>query len=511
MLVVYWNVVWLLSPHVRSASSALGRYGGENIKYPTTTTGTVTSPTTSCRHAIGSLLRAGAAAHLPSSLTSTIPIEYKGNDDHPQKVLIVMDGFCSYHTGYMIRRAHEIQGVAIIHVLSDYLKGYMELTVPEDSEQIRMMQTPTTPQVAIKWKELLGTTRLVAVYCESDSGLADAEVLRELLQVDCRDDPDVLESRRNKYTMHQAVEKAGLIVARQQLCYHKNEATSFAQDLLKTDGRVVCKPFRGVASECVCLCTSLQEVEAAWDKITESSVFGSAAKHDTVLVQEFLNGVEYAVDVVSRKGEHKVAAVWRYDKRKANGAAFCYFQTELVDMKTDPNVEAVCKYIKRTLDALGVKFGIAHCETIVVQDRGPILIEVNCRQHNMDFGPLVMACLGYNIFDMVLTAFFGEDTDWMRYDDMPDLRAYGSMVHLVCYAEGRLKQCHHLEDIVKLPSVFDCEVYNQFQTAGEVIEPTVDIRTDAGWVQLINQDRDEIQRDFQKIVEYMPTMFETYH
>ena len=43
--------------------------------------------------------------------------------------------------------------------------------------------------------------------------------------------------------------------------------------------------------------------QEAWDAITDTTVFGvmSDSKHDCVLVQEFLEGPEYALDVVSSK------------------------------------------------------------------------------------------------------------------------------------------------------------------------------------------------------------------
>ena len=430
-----------------------------------------------------------------------------------------MDGFCPYHSGYLESCAREIPGCAIIHVLSDYMRGYAKSIAAsrEDWERCEARRIPQTQAEAEQWRARLGeTTKIVAVYCESDSGLADAEKLRELLQVECRDDPDVLEARRNKYLMLQKVaaeSSNGLKVAKQKLCNSKAEARAFAQELLldSSTDRVVCKPFRGVASESVHLCQSLDEVEDAWDKITATSIFGAVGTHKDILVQEFLSGVEYAVDLVSRDGEHKVAAIWRYDKRPANGAAFCYFKTELVDSEMDENVAAVCDYIKGSLDALGVKFGLSHCEAIVVDDeRGPMLIEVNCRQHNMDFCPLAMACIGYNALDMVLAALLGDVDEWTKYPDMPILRAYGAMVHLVNFGKGRLKQYHHLQDMADLPSVFDCEVYNCFLTPGEVIFPTVDIRSDAGWAQLINPDPKALQKDYEQIVEWMPTMFETF-
>jgi hypothetical protein len=82
------------------------------------------------------------------------------------------------------------------------------------------------------------------------------------------------------------------------------------------------------------------------------------------LVQEFASGTEYAIDIVSKNGQHKVAALWRYDKRQVNGAPFVYFATELVDSQT-PEGELVCDYATKALDALGVKHGMTHSEFIL--------------------------------------------------------------------------------------------------------------------------------------------------
>jgi hypothetical protein len=50
-------------------------------------------------------------------------------------------------------------------------------------------------------------------------------------------------------------------------------------------------------------------------------------------------------------------------------------------------------------------------------------------------------------------------------------------------------------------------VYDDFQS-GESVRPTTDIRTDAGWVQLVNADAQQQEEDYQKIVKWMPSMFD---
>jgi biotin carboxylase len=461
----------------------------------------------------GSLIRGGSTAAItPYFVTPNDDddMEQEAPSQPPTRAFILMDAFCPYHGQYLATSAHNhYPGTVIVHILSPYLQAYLEKTHPDTVWANQRMPDARTVD---EWKQGLRGLPVVGVYCESDSGLEDAEQLRALLQVTCPDDPIYLSARRNKYEMIDTIGKAGFRVPCQKLCDSMSSTTAFASELFHqsgsgSGGRVVVKPFRGVASESVHLCDSLEAVEQAWQQITSTVVFGSQQRHTNVLVQEFLQGTEYCVDVVSRNGDHKVAAVWRYDKRPANGAPFCYFKTELVDQETDPEVERICEYMRSILTTLGIRFGLSHSEVIVTKD-GPVLVEVNHRQHNMDFCPLTMACIGYNALDMTLDAYLGTDEDWDMYPHEPSLRAFGCMAHLVNYEKGILKVLHFMDDIQQLPSVFDCAVYEHFHTPGLSISPTVDIRSDAGWIQMIHHDKETLDEDFEQIVQWMPYIFE---
>jgi len=261
-------------------------------------------------------------------------------------------------------------------------------------------------------------------------------------------------------------------------------------------------------------------VRNAFNKIHNSPVFGSTKtgeKNDAVLVQEFAAGTEYALDIISKAGEHKCAALWRYDKRFVNGSPFVYFATEIIDADT-PIGQAIYEYAKKSLNALGVRWGISHNEFIVDED-GPRLVEVNCRQHNTDFVPLTTACLGYNALDMLLSAYLGDEPDLpletadMRliWNDLPNLpvnRAFGAVVHLVCHVEGVITDVHEgvIDQIRSLQSVVAMEVYPDF-SVGNHVEKTTDIKSDSGWVHLISYDKEQFEQDYNQIVELMPLMF----
>lgn len=281
------------------------------------------------------------------------------------------------------------------------------------------------------------------------------------------------------------------------------------------NNKVIVKPIRGVASESVYLCDSITSVENAWINITNTTIFGTVNKqnhhHTCVLVQEYLQGSEYALDVVSKNGHHKIAAIWKYDKRAVNDASFCYYQTKLIDKNMEPIIVPMIQdYVRNVLTALGIQNGLSHNEVIVTKDKGPVLVEVNCRQHNMDFVKITSACIGYNALSMTIDALLGNDEDWDIYPNEPpnELLSFGCMVHLVNYESGILKQIHHLNEIQNLSSFYQGQIYDKYQTVGEMIQPTINIRTDAGYIQLINKNHDQLQKDYEHIVRLMPTMFE---
>jgi hypothetical protein len=502
------------------------------------------------------------------------------------KVLILMDSFCEVHGQFLAERARDAYGAATLPVYSDYMRGYfLHLRPddgPEDIGESLSMCMPSSEEEAGEWRSRLDDAfasmgvpgyELVALVCDSDSGLAHAEQLADWLNVTTRNPGGVRDERRDKYLMGETIRSAGIPSLRQRLCGSREEAVEFATTLLlaatsptasssydgddSDDGedrssvppsclgggggggrnRVVVKPVRGVGSHDVYLCDDPDSVAVAFDRIHGSGVFGSPGRrHGAVLVQEFARGQEYAIDTVSRDGELKIVAVWKYDKRPANGAPFVYYATRLFDDSDDSGEEPICPalyaYLESCLQALDVRWGITHSEVIVTPD-GPRLVEVNCRQHNMNFLLLTMGGIGYNSYDVLLAAFFGRDgggdvaaasenitpidggdeedrLEWDLIPHIPTTRMNAAMVHLVNSEDGTLKRANDeaLHEIEAMASVVDMEVYGEFLEVGRRIRLTVDIKSDAGWIQLVHPDAEVFETDFRRIVELMPKLFE---
>jgi biotin carboxylase len=94
-------------------------------------------------------------------------------------------------------------------------------------------------------------------------------------------------------------------------------------------------------------------------------------------VQEYLEGTEYIVDIVSRDGEHKVVAIWEYDRRLANGAPTVCFGYRLMSAD-EPRCRELMDYQRRVVTALGIRHGPTHGEVKWFKDE-PVLVEVGAR------------------------------------------------------------------------------------------------------------------------------------
>lgn len=68
-----------------------------------------------------------------------------------------------------------------------------------------------------------------------------------------------------------------------------------------------------------------------------------------------------------------------------------------------------------------------------------------------------------------------------------------------------MKRIRHVGEIEKLASFHKIELS---YVEGSAIELTTDIRTDSGYVVLLSESNDQLQRDFKVITDLQDTMFD---
>jgi len=216
-----------------------------------------------------------------------------------------------------------------------------------------------------------------------------------------------------------------------------------------------------------------------------------------VLVQEYLSGVEYVVDSVSRDGNHKIVAVWEYDKRAVNGAPFVYFGMRLMDPQ-ESTAQQLMNYMAGkggVLDALGFQNGPGHAEVKMEAD-GPCLVEVGARCHGWSgtWLSLVEECVGpYNQVQVTMDAYLSAEA----FDNVPvapsGLMKHGTCTMLVSREEGILASVA-TDLLEKLPSFHKANLGHCH--IGEHFPKTVDLFTSPGQVLLASSCADELEADY---------------
>lgn len=416
-----------------------------------------------------------------------------GDDDDPNPnptptpgVLVLIDGFSAYLSGLAKDYCND-HNIHIIEAVSPYVASIFELQGKPLPDKF---QAPK-PGEEVAWGEgndlflFLEQGIPLAAIAESDSGVSTAErIIHAFPGVKGN---GISPQLRNKHTMNALAAGQGLKVVRQELVSEWDVAEKFIIKLLSSSQKVILKPVRGVASDGVHLCRTLQEAQRSFRTLLNSSQFEGGI-NTAVLIQEFAEGQEYAVDTVTRDGDIKVVALWKYHKFQApNGAPFVYQATELISSRGDVE-EAVCDYACRALGACGMKWGPAHTEVKHAQTSGCQLIEINARWHAMNFAQITRPCLGHDAVVSALDVFF-RPRAFLQLPDRPtELQKAGCMVHLVSYVEGRVSAIRHVEEMRELASVLILEVGVE---VGDRVAQTKDIRTDIGYLVLVHEDREQ--------------------
>ena len=368
---------------------------------------------------------------------------------------------------------------------------------------------------------------VTAVCCGSEYGvLLEDEIATELNKVleTTHLKPSgmaLTQTKVDKHAQASRIRKAGLDAVREELAFEDEDVASFLNayhahgDHNKTTPlAVVVKPQTGAGSVGVMFCRSEQ---AVWDGFhailagEHKANYGKRYKHYKhagVLLQEYLNGTEYIVNMVVMDGVIKTTATWKYDKRPYNTASFVCFSKELVVLSDDdePHLKDIVEYAENVTRALDFTNGALHAEVMYVEGRGPVLVEMNCRLHGGNGAWVHPAeiCMGYSQLNVYMDAYLNEGKA-----DFATVPARPLMAHKRCH---QVKMRSHIggtlqgyipeqmDRIKTLPSYYE-HFFNVHP--GDTLLETIDMPSVPGEVTLIHEDRVQLDKDYQQLNEIL--------
>ncbi|MBO7348597.1 MAG: ATP-grasp domain-containing protein, partial [Spirochaetales bacterium] len=185
---------------------------------------------------------------------------------------------------------------------------------------------------------------------------------------------DRIKAMTEKDSMHQALKESGLRYIRGKVVTTEKEALEYYRELGQED--VVVKRVRGAGTQGVFLCSGKEEMLSAVRQSLSHRV-GKDDEDIAVMIQERIKGTEYIVNTVSCNGKHRISSIWRYSKIRLDNGTNAYDNCMCVP-RLEVGHSSLVRYALQVADAIGIKYGPIHGE-YMVDDKGPVLIEVNCR------------------------------------------------------------------------------------------------------------------------------------
>lgn len=193
--------------------------------------------------------------------------------------------------------------------------------------------------------------RCVLTGCESGVDLTDR--IAPLVVPALANAPDKAMARRHKGEMALAIQNAG-IPSMLQICSSSPDEVGFWIDREGlADRDLVIKPPKSASTDDVVKVRGGKGWREKFHEIL-GSVNRLGITNDTLMVQEFLQGREYAVDTVSYGGRHAISSICRYNKIE-NGPFIAIYDTMDWIPSDFSQVRELRDYAFRVLDAIWYK------------------------------------------------------------------------------------------------------------------------------------------------------------
>lgn len=408
-----------------------------------------------------------------------------------KNISVIVDG---YSTGNVLAGIFAAYGYSSIHVQSS------EGDVPE------MLTRTFKPGDFLRniiykgdidslCKEFAGfQVKCVIPGCESGVELAD--LLSEKLGLPTNG-TEYSQARRNKYVMAEALKKANINSTVHLKSKNFDEIWQWVKenigDLKQTP--VVLKPLTSACTDGFHICRNEQEIKKAFDDLyLAKNIFSET--NEEVLVQNYLDGQEYCVNMVSYDGFHYLSEIWRTNKM-INGYSKIYDLENLV-VPEDKEFNILKNYAESVLNALHIKFGPSHSEIIITKEGKPTLVETAARFMGSIDLSLLTEAQGTNVALLTAEAYLTPDKFLQRrHESRPKLKKIPYMVQLISKENGIL-QAYQLNKLKELKTFHGVDVYIK---PGFPVKLTVDTCSSPGLVFLLGDNHEDLQKDYSAIRE----------
>lgn len=282
--------------------------------------------------------------------------------------------FCLYVDPFVSSRdicdallKNNITPIALLSGSINYSEEEKKLRFPEEKFHSVIDLTTSTTEVILNQLSKLAIHYVIAGH---EISLPISDHFANILCPDKANNKNTTSLRMDKFAMIESLTQKGM-PGPKQIRMDSPLLTIEQRTYLETwSFPVIIKPTSQSGSRFVSQCANLFEVQNRLKNISQQ------LDNSTNVIQECLDGTEYYVNTVSWEGQHLVVSVHRYDKILYQNRPI-YRYAEIVNPNSPEARESIA-YVKKVLDIVDLRFGLAHTEIFLTAD-GPRLIEVNPR------------------------------------------------------------------------------------------------------------------------------------
>lgn len=329
----------------------------------------------------------------------------------------------------------------------------------------------------------------VCVVAGNECGVEFTDRLAQLCTPDKANAPGKAVLQRDKARQGEALRLAGVPHLRQICTPNPDEIATWIQENGLQNEPLVFKPVKSSGTDNVYLIQPGEDWRPIFRAII-GAVNRMGVTNEDVLVMEFAEGPEFMVDTHSVDGRHGLVMVSVYGKHNRDNHLGIYEMGETL-APDDPRTIELFEYIKRVLDAVGIRNTSAHAEVILTAS-GPRLVEVGARFSGSCMQVHQRISTGDSQIER--TVRHAVDGTFVPYYEMI---AKARTTWLSAREAGVLTNSHILEAVRDLPTARAMNL----PAAGTTVPSTSDVFTLIGWVILADDSQDAIDADYARIRE----------
>lgn len=340
-----------------------------------------------------------------------------------------------------------------------------------------------------KLLDIVGGYDPVCIVAGNERGVELTAALVETLMPESGNVPGSALAQRDKGEMARALNRNGVPGPETISTADPAQVANWIQANGLTGKRLIVKPPKSAGTDNVHLVEPGGDWRQHFDKIL-GTVNGFDITNDTVIVQEYLQGPEYIVDLYSVDGRHGTVDTCVYTKHDRGSRIGIYDTADFLP-PGHPDVAVLADYVSRAANAVGIRNGSTHAEVIMTQE-GPRLVELAARYSGSCMMLSGLLATGDNQIERTVRHAL-DSTFTPSFQFIRKVRT----VWLCNDHGGPVRDMQVLESISALATVDSMSI----PPDGTWMPMTNDVTTSLGWIIQGAHSMDAIEADYRAVRE----------